>query len=74
MLQKFFVIKMTFWALPTSYRFYNMFFFFNYMLTNFMIFENQRIRQMRKQKVLAIFVSISYFAILIHSFSFLLLY
>lgn len=60
--------------IPASYRFYNMFFFFNYILLYLMIFENSKIKTVSGRKIMALVVSLAYFAILIHSFDFLLLY
>lgn len=62
------------WSLPTSYRFYNMFFFFNYILIYLMIFHNIKIRSRKRKIIYSLSINIIYFFILIHSFSFLLLY
>lgn len=62
------------WSVPTSYRFYNMFFFFNFILLYLMIFHNRRIKNLRTQNMYAFSISIAYFAILLHSFPVLLLY
>lgn len=68
------VVLSIIWSLPTSYRFYNMFFFFNYILIYLMIFQNERIRTMSKQLFYSVSISVVYFLILLHSFSFMLLY
>lgn len=62
------------WSIPTSYRFYNMFFFFNYILIYMMIFHNNKIRRLRDQRVISIMISVVYFAILLHSFPVMLFY
>ncbi len=62
------------WSLPTSYRFYNVFIFFNYVLIYLMIFQNIKIASKGKQIICSLSISIVYFLILLHSFPFLLLY
>lgn len=62
------------WSVPTSYRFYNMFFFFNFILIYLMIFHNKRVKATNVKYSIAIFVSVLYFAILLHSFPEILAY
>ena len=62
------------WSIPTSYRFYNMFFFFNFVILYIMIFHNKKSSNLSRNKVLALVVSMLFFIILIHSFDFMLLY
>ena len=62
------------WSVPTSYRFYNMFFFYNFVLLYIMIFNNKRIKVITKSKKVALIVSAIFFVILIHSFDFMLIY
>ncbi len=62
------------WSVPTSYRFYNMFFFFNFILIYLIIFHNNRITKKKSKSIYSLSISAAYFAILLHSFSFLLLY
>ena len=62
------------WPVPTSYRFYNMFFFFNYILLYLLIFQNKNFKLRGVKSIMAVFVSIVYFATLIHAFPFMLIY
>lgn len=62
------------WSVPTSYRFYNMFFFYNFVLLYLMIFNNIKINVIARSKILALIVSTIFFVILIHSFDFMLIY
>lgn len=62
------------WSVPTSYRFYNMFFFYNFVILYLMIFENVKIKNNFGRKTLSLLVSIAYFVILIHSFDIMLIY
>lgn len=62
------------WSIPTSYRFYNMFFFFNYIPLYLMIFKNGRIRNNRMKYSISVGLSLVYFAILLYSVPAILLY
>ena len=62
------------WSLPTSYRFYNMFFFYNFILIYLMIFHNDGIELIKDKMAISLSVCVAYYAILIHSFSFMLMF
>lgn len=62
------------WSVPTSYRFYNMFFCFNFILLYLSIFHNRKIRTVKDKSIVSILISIVYFGILLHSFPEILFY
>lgn len=62
------------WSIPTSYRFYNMFFFFNFILIYLMVYHNRLITDKSRKQALSFAISIVYFAILLHSFPEILFY
>ncbi len=62
------------WSLPTSYRFYNMFFFYNFIIMYLIIYQNKRYMSKMQKKMLTVLTSSLYFFILIYSNSFMLLF
>lgn len=62
------------WSIPASYRFYNMSFFFNFILIYLMIYKNKRIKNEINKTTYAIGVSVVYFAILLYSVPEMLIY
>lgn len=62
------------WTVPTAYRFYGLFFFFNFVLIYMVCFKNIRMFSMLKQYSMCAVFSLVYFATLIYCNIFMLLY
>lgn len=68
------LVMSLFWHVSTAYRFYNMFFFYNFIIVYLVAFHNNKIKYSLIKYSIVMVISIMYFVTLIYSNPFFLLY